>query len=369
MVFKMQNRYRDEYHFQTILLSENLMPLRRSNFNYLLENSRETISDFYLDNDGNFLFAHVRQQSEKEYISKANLCVYPAGGDSVLKQSLITNQKFLDEIRIKVDNTNGRYLLFSFYSNSKRGSIDGLYFSAVDKSMKELTQERYFEFDEEFRKIARGENNLRNAFNDYYLKHFIIRKDGGVMITAESAYSSNRGNNINRWDNPFLWGNGGGMMPGSYWGWNPYNPWGWGGGWGNTWGSPWGWGGGFPSNQSVRYYSDHVILFSFDKNGDMQWNNMLAKSQFDDNTDNLLSYQIMNSGTGLLFLYNEWMRRSPVLSAQSLDGSGNINRLQPLRSIDKGYDFMIRYARQVSSKEMVVPANYRNSIGFVRIEF
>jgi 1,4-alpha-glucan branching enzyme len=101
----------------------------------------------------------------------------------------------------------------------------------------------------------------------------------------------------------------------------------------------------------------------------MQWNNMLAKSQFDDNTDNLLSYQIMNSGTGLLFLYNEWMRRTPVLTAQSLEGTGIINRMQPLRNIDKGYDFMIRYARQVSSKEMIVPANYRNSIGFVRIEF
>jgi hypothetical protein len=365
MVFKMQNRYRDEFNFQTILLSQSLMPIRRSGFTYLLENSRETISDFYLDNDGNFLFVQVRHQSEKEYINKATLCVYPSGGDSVIQQPLIQNQKFLDEIRIKVDNTNGRYLLLSFYSNSKRGSIDGLYLASVNKTMVDQAEERYFEFDDEFRKIARGENNLRNAFNDYYLKHFIIRKDGGVLVTAESAYTSNRGNNLNRWDNPFLWGNGGMMAPGSYWGWNPYNPWGWGGAWGN----PWGWGGGFPSNQSVRHYCDHVLLFSFDKNGDMQWNNMLAKSQFDDNTDNLLSYQIMNSGTGLLFLYNEWMRRAPVLSAQSLEGTGAINRMQPLRNNDKGYDFMIRYARQVSSKEMIVPANYRNSIGFVRIEF
>jgi hypothetical protein len=369
MVFKMQNRYRDEFNFQTILLSQNLMPVRRTGFTYLLENSRETISDFYLDNDGNFLFVHVRQQSEKEYISKATLCVFPSDGDSVLQKPLELNQKYLDEIRIKVDNTNGRYLLLSFYSNSKRGSIDGLYLASVGKQMNDQAEGKYFEFDDEFRKIARGENNMRNAFNDYYLKHFIIRKDGGVLVTAESAYTSTRGNNLNRWDNPFLWGNGGMMGPGSYWGWNPYNPWGWGGGWGNTWGNPRGWGGGFPSNQSVRHYSDNVLIFSFDKTGSMQWNNMLAKSQFDDNTDNLLSYQIMNSGTELLLLYNEWMRRSPVLTAQSLDGAGTINRQKPLRSIDKGYDFMIRFARQVSSREMIVPANFRNSVGFVRIEF
>lgn len=364
MVFKMQNRFRDEFNFQTILLSSNLMPLRRSSFTYYLENSRESISDFYLDNEGNFLFVHVRQQSEKEYISKASLCVYPTIGDSVIRQPLTLNQKFIDEIRIKVDNTNGRYLLFSFYSNTKRGSIDGLYLASLDRSITIAPNERSFEFDDEFRKIARGENNIRNAFNDYYLKHFIIRKDGGILVTAESAYSSSRGNNLNRWDNPFLWGNMGMTPPGGFWGWNPYNPWGWGG-----WGNPWGWGSGYSGNQSVRYYCDNVLVFSFDKNGGMQWNNMLAKSQFDDNTDNLLSYQIMNSGSGLLFLYNEWMRRSPVLSVQTVDGNGTINRQQPVRSVDKGFEFMIRFAKQISAKEMIVPANYRNAIGFVRIEF
>jgi hypothetical protein len=129
-----------------------------------------------------------------------------------------------------------------------------------------------------------------------------------------------------------------------------------------------GWGG-FGNTQSVRYYADNMMIFSFDKDGGMQWNTLLAKSQFDDNTDQLLSYQMMNSGTELLFLYNEWMRREPILSAYSLDGTGTFNKQPPLRNVDRGYDFMIRYGKQISAREMLVPASYRNAIGFVRIEF
>ena len=94
-----------------------------------------------------------------------------------------------------------------------------------------------------------------------------------------------------------------------------------------------------------------------------------CKTQFDDNTDNMISYQVMNSGAELLFLYNEWSRRSPMLNAQSLDPNGRVNKEPPLKSLDKGYEFMIRFGKQVSAREMIVPCLYRNSFSFARIEF
>ncbi len=366
MVFKMRNRFRDDFEFRTLLLSNNLIPIRRAGFNYVLENTKEAIADFYLDNEGNFLFTHVKHQVEKEYISMANLCMLPTYGDSVVKRPLSLKGVFLDELRIKVDNNNGRYILASFYSKLKRGTIDGMYLAVAPKDFSTPPLEKLMEFDDELRQMARGESSTKNAFNDYYLKHFIVRKDGGVLMTAESAYTNSRGNNFNRWDNPFLWGSPWGMGAGSFWGWNPYNPWGWGGFGG--WGSPWGWNS-FGGSQTVRYYTNNVLLFSFDKEADLQWKSVMAKSQFDDNTDNLLSYQIMNSGSELLFLYNEWNRRSPMLSAQSVTASGQLNRQQPLRSLDKGYEFMIRYGKQVSAREMLVPVMYRSTVGFARVEF
>jgi hypothetical protein len=362
MVFKMKNRQRDDFSIQTVLLSHNLMPLRKSSFNYHLENSREAIADFYLDNEGNFLFSHVTRPASRDYINEAKLVVLPVYADSIKSFNLSLNKVLLDELRIKVDNLNGRYILTSLYSKTKRGNIDGLFTAIINKDLTGTDIEKTVEFSDEFRALAKGDNSAKLAFNDYFLKHLVVKKDGGLLVTGENTYGNSRGGNFNRWDNPWMWGNS--FYPNSYWGWNPYNNWGYGGFGG--WNSPY---GGFNNSQQTRYYADNVMVISLDKDANMQWNNVIAKSQFDDNTDNMISYQIMNSGAELLFLYNEWSRRSPLLNAQSLDPNGRINKEPPLKSLDKGYEFMIRFGKQVSAREMIVPCLYRNSFSFARIEF
>ena len=365
MIFKMKNKQRDDFIVQTLLLNHNLIPVRKSSFNYHLENTKESIADFYLDNDGNFLFSHVSRPAPREYINKATLVVLPAYGDSVKKFDLSLDKVFLEELRIKVDNLNGRYILTSLYSKSKRGNIDGLFAAIVKKDLSGTDIEKAVEFNDDFRALAKGDNSSKLAFNDYYLKHLIVKKDGGLLITGESTYGSSRGSNYSRWDNPWMWGNAYG--PGSYYGWNSWNNWGMGGWATGGWGSPW--GSGWNSNNQTRYYADNIMVISLDKGANMQWNNVVAKSQFDDNTDNMLSFQIMNSGAELLFLYNEWSRRSPMLNAQALDPAGSVNKQPPLKSLDKGFEFMIRFGKQVSAREMIVPCIYRNAFSFARIEF
>lgn len=361
MVFKMKNKQRDDFYIQTLLLSHNLMPIRRGAFGYSLENSRESIADFYLDNEGNFLFSHVARPAQREYINEAKLVMLPVYDDTIRSFKLTLDKVFLDELRIKVDNSNGRYILTSLYSKTRRGNVDGLFTAIVNKNFQGQDIEKAIEFDDDFRALAKGENSARYAFNDYFLKHIIVKKDGGVLITGENTYGNSRGSNYNRWDNPWMWGNS--FYPGRYYGWNPYNNWGWGGYGG--WNSPYGWN----SPQQTRYYTDNVMIISLDKDGNLQWDNVVAKSQFDDNTDNMLSYQIMNSGAELLFLYNEWSRRTPLLNAQSLDPNGRVNKEPPLKSLDKGFEFMIRFGKQVSAREMLVPCIIRNSFSFARIEF
>jgi hypothetical protein len=140
---------------------------------------------------------------------------------------------------------------------------------------------------------------------------------------------------------------------------SPFNNYGWGmpGGW-NSFGS-----------QTTRYFSENIVAFSISSDGDIVWNNVMSKSQFEDNTDQLLSYQTMNTGKEILIFYNEWARRSPVLTMQSLSPEGQFSRHQPLRNMDKGYEFIIRNARQVGLREMMVPVLYRNAVSFARIDF
>lgn len=41
------------------------------------------------------------------------------------------------------------------------------------------------EFDEKLRNNARGDNNIKSAFNDFFIKNLIVRKDGGFLMAAD----------------------------------------------------------------------------------------------------------------------------------------------------------------------------------------
>jgi hypothetical protein len=225
-------------------------------------------------------------------------------------------------------------------------------------------------FSEEYREDARSQNSIKTAFNDFYLKNLILRKDGGFMVIAESAYMSNRGNNLNRYDymngspffNPLFGGN---FMMSPYYN-SYYNPMGY---------YPWGGFGRFGGmnfngiNNINRYYVDNIAIMSFEPNGKMEWSNVIPKSQYDDNTDNYLGYGLLNAGDKLRFIFNIQERRNNVITDQSLSASGQIDRNPVIKNPEKGYDFMPRHAKQIGARIAIVPCMYRGYTCFSKIEF
>jgi len=108
---------------------------------------------------------------------------------------------------------------------------------------------------------------------------------------------------------------------------------------------------------------------NFDKNAKLIWSNIVHKSQYDDETDNYLSFQVMNAGGELHFLFNELERRNQLLSDQSITPDGQLKRNPTLKSLDRGYAFMPRFAKQVSAKQIIVPCTYRNYICFAKLDY
>ncbi|MBU6159144.1 MAG: hypothetical protein KGP35_08955 [Bacteroidetes bacterium] len=351
MMVKIQQSSREGYAFKTLLFDSLFQKKQTVSFNY---ETKSPLREFVLDNSGNLIFSHPNLESGASENNHLFLCQLPAGKDSLKITKYKLSQLYLDEVHLKADVTNSRLVLTSFYSNTRRGAVNGLYFLTVDADSFEIQQQKIFEFSDALREEARGENSRQTAFDDYYIRQFYLKKDGGVVITAESNYSSNRNTGMGRWDAPFNWGGA------------------WGGGWGFSpfgnmgWGMP-GWNG--TGTNIVRYFSDNIAVFSVDKEGNMQWNNVLTKSQFDDQSDRMLSFQTLNTGREILFLYNEWSRRSPILTVQTLNHEGKLTRQLPLRNMNSSYEFIIRDAKQVGARELLVPVIYRNVIGFARIDF
>ncbi len=353
IIFKINSKNKRSYVMTSLLMNDKLDLLKRSRIAVAMEERNEFINDFYLDNEGDMVFCKFFR-SNNDNISRAAFVVKYAQADTLHMNELRIEKTWLDEIHIKVDNYNKRYFLTSFYYQERKGNIDGFYFYVWDK----VTAQPYFEstssFSEELRKEARGDASVKTAFNDYFIRNIITRKDGGFIIGSEAFFTTSRFNNWNRWD--YLYGS---PYMSSFNNSNYYSPY-----YSNSF-----WGSRMNNSQAVRYHADNIAVLSFDNKGKLEWNNVMGKTQYDDESDDLLSYQLVNTGGEVHFLFNQQERRNNLLSDYSINPDGVMTRNPTLKNLDKGYEFMPKYGKQVSSRQMIVPCLYRNYICFAKIDY
>ena len=96
---------------------------------------------------------------------------------------------------------------------------------------------------------------------------------------------------------------------------------------------------------------------------------MIHKEQYDDESGDRISYHTVNTGGQIHYLFNLEEKRGLLLNNFALSPDGEIIRNPTLKNLDKGYEFMPRYGKQVSSYQFVVPCYIRNNICFAKVEF
>lgn len=352
-IFKINSKNKKVYLMTTILLNEKLEMQKKSRLAIQMEERNDNLGDFHLDNEGDLVFCKFFRNNN-DNISTAVLTIKYAQADTLMMKELNIEKTWLDEIHIKVDNFNKRYLLTSFFYNERRGNIDGLYFYVWDKIKATPLFESSSVFSEEIRKEARGDATVKMAFNDYFIRNIIARKDGGYIIGSESYYTTSRFNNWNRWD--YLYGS---PYMSSYSNNYYYSPY-----YNNFW-----WTNRSNNNQAVRYHADNIAVLSFNSSGQIEWSNVMGKSQFDDESDDLLSYQLMNTGGQIHFLFNQQERKNNLLNDYSIGPDGQLTRNPTLKNLDRGYEFMPKYGKQVSARQMIIPCAYRNYICFAKVDY
>jgi hypothetical protein len=351
MVFKINTKNKRLYMITTLLLDNQLSLLKKSRLQIPMEDRDDDfLGEFQLDNEGDLVFTKCNRVNS-ENIGKAAFFIKYSQADSFLVKELNLEKTYLDEIHIKPDNYNKRYFITSFYYKQRRGNTDGYYFYIWDKESRSAIIEDTITFSDELRKEARGNSNTKMAFNDHFIRNIITRRDGGFIIGSEAYYTTSRGSSWNRWNYLYYSSY---MRPMDYYYYSPYYNYGY---------SRWN------DNQNVRYQADNIVVMSFDKNGRPEWSNVISKEQFDDQSDDLISYQVMNTGGQLHVLFNNMERRVQLLNDFSITPDGKINRSPTLKNLDKGYEFMPKFAKQVSAKQIIVPCQYRNYICFAKIDY
>ncbi len=373
VAFKISTKNDKEHVIISSLFNQNLELIERVRVPVSMPEKNDFLGEFGLGNDGAMVCLRQSGTSQNDNINKISLLVKSAGSISFSVNELKINKIYLDDTRVKIDNKNQHYLITSFFSKMRRGNVDGLYYTLWDMSSNKELLNATTVFSEEYRADIKGDGSLKTAFNDFYLKNLVLRKDGGFMVVAESAYVTNRGNTLNRWDymngspfyNPMYGGNNFGSAFNYYSMNNGMGFYPWGGGFNNfgSMGSP------NMGNNVNRYYADNIAIISFEPDGKMEWSNVIRKAQYDDNTDNYIGYGLVNSGDQIHFLFNMQDKKSNILTDQTMGPIGQIDRNPPIKNPDRGYDFMPRHAKQVGLRQAIVPCMYRGYTCFAKIDF
>jgi hypothetical protein len=352
-VFKIYKK-QDRMHFATLLLNDKLELQRKSRQVVPYDDRRELYGEFLLDNSGTFVCTKGKRSGSRDNIGGLQLLTKPANSDTFHLHDIELNKNYLDEVKLKIDNANNRYILNSMYYKQNRGNIEGLLTVIWDKTNNSYSGS-FAAFGDDLRAEARTEGQLKFVFNDFFIRQVIVKKDGGFLLMAEDFSTQVRGNPFgwNRWDylnSPFwspmdfYWNN-----PAYNWYYRPFNS--------------------FGNNQSTRYFYDKVMIMSVASDGHTDWAAVIPKTQFEDDNDNYLSYGTMTASGEIHFFFNEQERRNQIVSWHSVTPDGKVRRNATLKSEGRGYQFMPRFLKQVGARQILVPCTYRGNICFAKVDF
>ncbi|MEO6490091.1 MAG: hypothetical protein ABIO04_09150 [Ferruginibacter sp.] len=318
------------------------------------DDRKEIYGDILLDNDGGFVLSKTTKKNYRENVNSIDIISRKPGvvDASVIKIPL--SDKMIDEVRVKIDNLNKTYIVNSFYYNEDALNVKGLFTAMIDANNVNPIKIAFNVFPDSLRSKINFDGQSRFAFNDFFIRQAIVKKDGGFLLTAEdyslqSLVGTN--NNWNRWNyinNPYV-NSYDYYLSNPYWYYRPVNS--------------------FNNAPSMRYYYNDILVLSLDADLKMEWCNVISKKQSDDETDNFLSFSSLNAGAEVHFIYIERERNKQVISNQSVYPNGQVKRYPTLRSREIGYEFMPRLARQVGVREVIIPCIYRSTIAFAKVVF
>jgi hypothetical protein len=353
MLFKIQKKW-DRMNLATLLFDDKLQLLHKSRYTMDFDERHDNYGDFIVDNEGNFAFTFDKREGNREKSKSLSLVTKGPLSDEFKFNNINLDGKYMDEIRLKVDNLNKRYIINSLYGPKSWGSIDGLFTCTWDVVNGKQNPSAFNVFDDYLRAEAKSDGQVKFAFDDFVIRQVYPKKDGGFLLTAEDFSTQTRGmgGSWNRYD---YMNNSFSLSSNPYYTYNPY--------YGNY--RPI---NRFYNNQSIRFYYANIIVLSVDKNGNAEWAKVIHKDQFEDDNDSFLSFSTMNSGGEIHFLYN-LNNKNEIISDQSIAADGTLKRNATLKSLEKGYEFMPQLAKQTGARQLIIPCAYRGYICFAKVDF
>ncbi|HET8572822.1 MAG TPA: hypothetical protein VFL76_03015 [Edaphocola sp.] len=294
----------------------------------------DNIHQALLDNSGRFYFSIAAEAGNKDYAADFHLYQLSEDGHNLGEKMFPADQQYYSGLYSKINRANGQIYSAGFYSGHKNGNLEGVIYFTYDPGNRNFSNIKRIPFTKEVLNDA-DTRNKKKAFNDEQVRDLVIKNDGGFLLVSEDAYVSSRTE----------------MTPG----WGYYS---------------WYYAPVYPDRTIYEYHYGDVLIMDFDTRGTIQWHRFIRKDQYSQDDNGIFSsYAFLNSGSSLVFLYNDFNNRSSSIKVAAMDAAGQL-QLQTLNTGNIGNaDWLPRKAVQVDKATWVIPVLNRNNLFFAKVVF
>jgi hypothetical protein len=349
----------------TVMYQQNLELVEKSDLLVFTPNGSDKLNQFLLDNEGNLVFLRNVLNEESDALERSDILVKPRGIDEVKNATIQFNKIGIKDLKIAIDNKNSRVVAASIFTGGKKGYAQGIFSLVVDLKTGNVARWHQEFFSDTLRKEVKVKHTPDSRiFDDYFLDAIIPYSNGGFALLLE--YRTTEGGRGAIVDSRSLYRSeplpprivyNGNNAEGSLFSVirTPYQPF------------------QLPTESSPRSYirnaGGNMLMFSFSGESVLQDIQILRKSQEEYKTSHLLSYALLNSGSGIRFLYNEKEKPEMSLRSASFFPGERIKRNPAIKGAIPNMRFLPRYATQISANECIIPCIKANYGSFARIVF
>ncbi|MDQ3052074.1 MAG: hypothetical protein M3Q95_14420 [Bacteroidota bacterium] len=284
---------------------------------------------FALSVNGDLALLGYHSEKIKALSSKRKIDFYVYASrldESGFKEYIIPSQKQVSTLGIAFDNFNNQVVLAGFYFEREAKAGTGIFYATIDISKNDNLVFNTKIIEGQNNSSLKRERNLSSGtgLTDYPIERIVIRNDGGVIIVAEAAYTTEY-SYYDSFSQSFT--------------------------------------------QRLEYHFENVVVISVNKDATVDWSAIVEKNQVSLDDDGVFSsfIAILNSEQFLLLYNDDISRRNKILPA-SITSNGVLTKGKPV-PVSDGFILLPRSGKQVAENELLIPAYKKRDLHLVRFTF
>jgi hypothetical protein len=329
LAYRKLNKEQTQQTYRISVCDSALLPLFRKDIVVESGNHNFSSLDVALSDSGDIYLLGLQYTTDKKVKgpNESFYALYACFKDSEhhVYKELKSNDKYLTDAGLAVDNRNGAVVVAGFYSDQSTNSTAGVFYYAMKATAPDSGQVSLSPFSEAFlKKFLFGKKEGGKELVNYSIDRLLLRRDGGAVLVAES-YNTYTHSYYDYFTQMLI---------------------------------------------SHTYYEyGNILTLSVNKDGTLLWSDVLTKEHNSvDDEGFYSSYCSAVYFSKMYFIYNKFIDTKTSVMLSSVSGTGEQNTMVLFNNVENVLA-VPKAAKQIDPEILLLPAYKDNQLCIAKIVF